>query len=155
MARAWPRAGSRSIEPVFVAAGGQRLDYAGSREIRRLLKSGWSPTPFLLVLLFAPGAGGELRLSASAPLDWGMSELAEDAARSLWIPHRRDSGLALLALWPFEDLHPAVALIGSDLRSSDDASDPQALHRAAQLATEIALRWAKRPQDGRIPESTA
>lgn len=152
-AGSWPRTGSRSIEPVFVAAGGQRLDAAGSREILRLLKSKWSSTPTLLILFFEPGSGDELRLSTCDPLDRGLNKLAEDAARSLWIPHRRDSGYALLTHWPLEHARPAVALIGSDPSASDDSIEPQALHRAGQLAMEIALRWAKTQKAAGNPES--
>ena len=50
------------------------------------------------------------------------------------------------SLWPFENMQAAepIALIGSDPRANFDASvSPEVLHRAAQLATEIALRWAK------------
>lgn len=78
LARAWPRTGSRPIEPVFVAAGGQRLDYAGSREVVRLLKSEWMSRPSLLMLLFAPGAGD-----------------------TVWITTGdRVSGYAILKKWP-------------------------------------------------------
>ena len=80
MARTWPRIGSRAIEPLFVVAGGQRLDYAGSREVVRLLKSEWSSKPFLLMLLFAPGTGEGLFLCTNAPSAWGLATLAEDAA---------------------------------------------------------------------------
>lgn len=154
MARTWPRTGPRSIEPVFVAAGGHPLDYAGSREVVRLLKSEWSSTPFLLVLFFAPGAGDELWLCTNAPADSGLDRLAEDAARSLWIPYRGDELFALLSLWPFERCTPAISVMGSDHRAfDDDTVDPQALSRAAQLATEIALRWAKKQDAGGSPES--
>jgi hypothetical protein len=148
MAGSWPRAGSRSIEPVFVAAGGQSLDFAGSREVLRLLDPERFSTPCLLILFFEPGAGEELLLSTIDPLTQGLAELAEAAARSLWIPCRRDEDI-VESLWPFKGLFSALALIGSDpMAFGDDSADPQALHRAAQLATEIALRWAK-DQEGR------
>ena len=89
MARTWPRIGSRAIEPLFVVAGGQWLDYAGSREVVRLLKSEWSSKPFLLLLFIAPGTGEELFLCTNAPSGWGLATLAEDAAGSLWIPDLR------------------------------------------------------------------
>ncbi len=152
MARTWPKTGSRPIEPVFVAAGGQRLDCAGSREVVRLLESEWSSASSLLVLLFEPGAGGELRLSTSPRSSAGdPAKLAEDAARSLWIPYRPDEDLTLRWLWPLEiPTRPVIALIGSGLGASDERTDdPQALHRAAQLATEVALRWAKAGSRGR------
>ena len=141
MARAWPRTGSRPIEPVFVAAGGQGLDHAGSREVVRLLGSEWRSQPSLLMLFFAPGAGDKVWLSTDAPGSAGTSELALDAGRDLWIPVASASPIAWMPLWPFENCYPAIALIGSESSSADHTSaDPQALHRAAQLATEIALR---------------
>jgi hypothetical protein len=146
LARAWPRTGSRPIEPVFVVAGGQELDYAGSREVVRLLKKEWGSTPFLLILFFEPGAGHVLWLSTSVFSGEGLGELAEVAARSLWIPHRRELDDALESLWPFVQDLPALALMGSDPRAfGDDSVDPEAIIRAAQLATEVALRWAKDP----------
>jgi hypothetical protein len=153
MARSWPRDGSRSIEPVFVAAGGQSLDYAGSREVLRLLDPERSATPCLLILFFEPGAGEELLLGTIDPSTRGLADLAEAAARSLWIPCRRDEDI-LESLWPFQGYFSALALIGSDRRAfGDDSTDPRALHRAAQLATEIALRWAREQEQGGIRES--
>jgi hypothetical protein len=78
-------------------------------------------------------------------------ELSETAAKSLWIPHRlarrswRHAGL-----WPSDRSHrDFVALIGAEYLSrspKNDVIDPAALERVAQLATEIALRWAKTQQ---------
>jgi hypothetical protein len=145
MARTWPRTGSRPIEPVFVAAGGQRLDYAGSREVVRLLGSEWEARPSLLVPFFAPGAGDTVWLGTSDSVASGTQQLGLDAGHSLWIPVASVPPFALLPLWPFEDYHPSIALIGSESRTSTPLpADPKALHRAAQLAAEIALRWAKR-----------
>jgi hypothetical protein len=150
LARNWPRTGSRSIEPVFVAAGGQRLDYAGSREVVRLLGSEWTPRPSLIVRFFAAGAGEKIWLSTNDRRTAGTLDLALEAGRSLWIPvamARPWTWLPLMALCPLDDPRPAIALIGARSSPSSHASaDPQALHRAAQLATEIALRWAKRQQ---------
>jgi len=163
MARSWPRNRSRPIEPVFVAAGGQRLDYAGSREVIRLLESVWPAKPSVLFLFFAPGARAEHRLlgirlfsgqvaarrprqnvsSPRLPLD----ELIRDVAKSLWIPIKGNDPWSYLQLWPFERKFKAadvVLLKGSNSQSSgDDTVDPKDLEHAAQLVTEIALRWAK------------
>jgi hypothetical protein len=49
-----------------------------------------------------------------------------------------------LEFWPVADWGPVVAIMGSVPRADPEATtDPQALHQAAQLATEIALRWGK------------
>jgi hypothetical protein len=145
MIRTWQRAGSQRFEAVFVAAGGQRLDYTGSREVVRLLESEWPSRPSLMVLFIAPGAGVDLALCTRAIGTSGIQELAEEAAASLWIPILNSEIGGLAPSWPFEKGKPAVVLMGSDPNAFSDASvDPQALHRAAQLATEIALRWAKK-----------
>jgi hypothetical protein len=150
LARGWPRNRSQRIDAVFVAAGGQRLDFAGSRAVLRMLESEWPSKPSLLVLLFAPGAGERLRPPKNPLRVAGMyhsgKELAKEAAESLWIPVQSNDNLSLGLYWPFEraKVTEAIALIGSDPRAHFDALvSPEALQRATQLATEIALRWAK------------
>jgi hypothetical protein len=145
IARSWPKAGHRPIEPIFVAAGGDRLDHAGCREVGRLLSSEWSCRPSLLFLFLAPGAGEVLCLFTSEPQGSATQELARDAARSLWIPLRDHRAPARsFPFWPFEIHHPSVGLLGSDPRSFfDESVDPRPLQHAAQLAIEIALRWAR------------
>jgi hypothetical protein len=146
LARSWPRSRSRQIEPIFVAAGGQRLDYAGSREFLRILEAERPTKPTLLVLFFAPGAGEALRIAENATLTSDLRALAKGAAESLWVPSWGVDRRALVPFWPFAKTKAAepIALIGSDpMAFFDDSVSPEALHRAAQLATEIALRWAK------------
>jgi hypothetical protein len=144
LARSWPPQRSRQIESVFIAAGGQEIDYAGSREVLRILDAEWPRKPTLLVLFFAPGAGEAIRIGPVLP---ALSTLAKESAKSLWIPISGEDCWTLLRFWPFEDVRPIepIALIGSDPKGFFDSSfSPEALHRAAQLATEIALRWAKK-----------
>lgn len=146
LARSWPGSRSRQIEPVFIAAAGQRLNYAGSREVVRILESERPGKPTLLVLFFAPGAGEAIRIAENAPVASGLRDLAKDCADSLWIPTWGDDPWTLFPFWPFVEFKAAepIALIGSDPMAFFDPSvSPEALHRAAQLATEIALRWAK------------
>ena len=147
LARSWPRGESRPIEPFFVAAGEPRLDHAGTREIARRFECGGTSRPSLLILLLAPGAGDSLWLATRDPplaIERGTDAMVRDAAQSLWIPSKVVHPSTPLPFWPIADRGPVVALMGSDPRAYPDASaDPQALHRAAQLATEIALRWAK------------
>jgi hypothetical protein len=157
MARTWRRAGSRPFEPVFVAAGGQQLDHAGSREIVRLLESEWPPKPTLIVLFFAPGAGEVLRMSDGM---YAEPQIATEAAKSLWIPVFRLDPWAVCPFWPFDRQCSAqrieyLALIGSDPRAFfDTTASGQMLSSAAQLATEIALRWAKKQPPSPLPDST-
>jgi hypothetical protein len=149
MARSWQRNRLNPIEAVFVAAGGQRLDRAGSREVVRRLQSEWQSNPSLLVLLFAPGAGEELLIGVGASR---VGEIAVEAARSLWIPHQIYHQWTMIQLWPFEKWGEVAALMGSDPNEFFEASvHPAVLQRAAQLATEIALRWAKKQRTA--PES--
>jgi hypothetical protein len=150
LARSWPRRRSGQLEPIFIVAGGQRLDYAGSREVVRMLESEWPRKPSLLLLLFAPGAEAGVQSSGSVLRITALREsgcdLARNAAESLWIPNHRDDWASLDALWPFDLFREAepIALIGSDLGDVPvEHMSPEALQRAAQLATEIVLRWAK------------
>ncbi len=146
LARSWPRDRSRQIEPVFIAAGGQRIDYAGSREVVRIVETEWPRKPTLLVLFFAPGAGEAIRI---APGMTHLQELANESAKSLWIPIWGDDCWTLSPFWPLEEVRAEpIALIGSEpTMFFESAVSPEALHRAAQLATEIALRWAKKKKE--------
>ncbi len=152
MARTWPRSGSRGLDPLFVAAGGQRLDHAGSREVLRRLEDERGNMPSLLILLAVPSA--DMDLIAFDYGDYGIRALAKGAADSLWIPIRDVVPWSPFSPWPFEEDQLAVALVGSDPRAfTADSADPQALLRAAQLATEIALRWAKPQQPTQAADS--
>ncbi len=153
MARSWPRISARPVEPVFVATGDELLERAASRELVRLLRSEWSGKPTLLVLLVGPGAGNRLGIFAAEAAPSGLYDLVDDAARSLWIPTQNEDVLASASLWSHGAYRPSVAIVGSDPRAFfGDAVDPQALSLAAQLATEIALRWAKQPKPTATPE---
>ena len=156
IARAWPKSRSRPLEPIFVAAGGERIDHAGCREVGRLLGSEWNDRPALLVLLLAPGAGESLGLFAVDSPGSEVGRLAHAAARSLWIPVLDGFRCRSFPFRPFEVHHPSIALLGSEPRSFfDDTVDPQALHCSSQLATEIALRWARKHDVTGAPESAA
>jgi hypothetical protein len=145
MARTWPRVGPARIEALFVAAGGQRLDYAGPREIVRLLNGDQPSRPSLMVVFVAPGAGKELLLCSSATASSQTQELAVQAATSLWIPFRGLDHRCPIPFWSFKKSKSAVFLMGSDPNAfAGNSVDPEALHRTAQLAAEIALRWAKK-----------
>jgi hypothetical protein len=153
LARSWQPSRSHPVQAVFVAAGGQQLDCAGSREVLRRLQSEWKSRPSLLSLLLAPGAGQELLIGAGCP---GVHDLAVEAAGSLWIPHRPRRFVEMYQFWPFAKWNESVAIMGANPAAFFDASgSPDALHRAAQLATEIALRWAKqqRPELRRALDS--
>ena len=144
LARSWSRARSRQIETVFIAAGGQSLNYAGSREVLRMIESEWPRKPTLLILFFAPGAGDAVRV---APVWRELEALANQSAESLWVPVWGTDPFTILQFWPFEfhRASQAIALIGSDPAAFfDSAVSPESLQRTALLAMEIALRWAKK-----------
>jgi hypothetical protein len=141
LARTWPPARSQRIEIVWVAAGGQTLDFAGARAVVRMLRTEGPMKPTLLILFFAPGIGLELRVVTRR-----HHKLAHDAATGLWIPHRSvTTPEALLPFWPLERRFPDhLALVGAEWAEHPQPEvDPEALQRTAQLATEITLRWAK------------
>jgi hypothetical protein len=147
MARTWRRTGPRQIEAIFTAAGGQRQDFAGSRDVIRLLGTKWRDKPTLLVLFIAPGAGETLAVCTRAHATSQARQLAEDAAASLWLPFRRLWCWDLALYWPLKNRQPAVVLSGSNPQEYFGPTvDQNALQRTAQLATEIALRWAKAQQ---------
>jgi hypothetical protein len=155
LARTWPRTGSRPIEPVFLAAGGHGLEHPGSRdEFVRFLKAEPSRDRSILVLFAEPGAGDKLSLFTVDSLYANLHELARCAAQDLWLPIQVCESLPSYPLLPFGVDHPAVVVIGSDPRTPrGDSFDAQGLQRAAQLATEIALRWGKQQRAAPPPGS--
>ena len=152
MARSWPRNLSGRVEVRFVATGALALDAAGAQAVARQIVEEWPPKPTLLINLHAPGCSTKMFLLGKGQ----VLEQAEAAAKSLWIPKFRlvtqRSGLGPLGHHPPEcEGQPAVSLIGympwtrkTDLNGNRPTFiDPAGVAAAAQLATEIALRWAK------------
>jgi hypothetical protein len=146
LARTWPRGTHARIETRFVATGGRALDRAGLHALARAIACEWPARPTLVVDWLAPGIGTGLAL-----MEEGTAQLAVSAAEDLWIPHhvihlagvRRE-------LWPFGRKGPGyVGMVGDAIDKPADPAqgiDPDALARAAQLATEVALRWARKEQ---------
>ncbi len=103
-----------------------------------------------------PGRAGAGRRLGICPIDSSPSDfddLVDEAGRSLWIPVQKEGALASAAIWSHKAYRPAVAIVGSDPRAFfDDSIDLQALNLAAQLATEIALRWAKKSKEAGSPD---
>jgi hypothetical protein len=159
LARTWPKTRWNQVEALFVAAGGQRLDYAGSREVLRLLQSERPPKPTFLVLFFAPAAGGDQLVVDGVESHSDMKKLVLDAANGLWIPIpiRCTESWAIASLWPISTRSwpiatmwspvQSIAIIGSDLNVGSGAHVfLQAVSSAIQLSSEIALRWAKQQE---------
>jgi hypothetical protein len=155
LARSWPQGKGTDarIEAWFVATGGRPLAGAGLRALVQAIRHEWPARPTLVVNLLAPGIGSGLTL-----VEQGTGQLAAKAAADLWIPHQVAHRAAIARDHrPFGRRGPAfVAMVGSGVASGRrsgsgpaPAVEADALGRAAQLATEIALRWARQsPQSG-------
>jgi hypothetical protein len=148
LARAWPRGTHARIETRFVATGGRMLDQAGLRALIHAIAAEWPAKPTLVVDWLAPGIGRGLAL-----MEQGTCQLAETAAADLWIPHHviHQAGVRH-EHWPFGRHGPGYVGMVGDAIDRPCAIDADALARAAQLATEVALRWAGRkraPPEGR------
>jgi len=148
LARGWPRGTDSRIESRFVASGGRTLDSAGLRALVHAIGTEWPARPTLIVDWLAPGIGPGLAL-----LEQGTETLAATAARDLWIPHRVvHRAVVGRQHWPLGRHGPAfVGMVGDAVAAHRApvaalAIEPDALGRAAQLATEVALRWARRKQ---------
>jgi hypothetical protein len=144
LARSWPPGTEGKIETRFVATGGRALGRAGLRALVLAIVREWPARPTLVVDWLAPGVGAGLTL-----MEHGTDRLAARAAADLWIPHKvaRGAGIAHDHR-PLGRTGPAyVGIIGSNVaarRAATMAIEPEALGRAAQLAAEIALRWARK-----------
>jgi hypothetical protein len=154
LARSWPQGTDARIETRFVATGGRALDRAGLRALVRAMGHDWPARPTLVVDWLAPGIGSGLTLA-----EQGTDRLAVKAAADLWIPHRVAHRAAIARDHrPFGRQGPAfVGMVGSAVAptrapAAAHVIEPDALGRAAQLATEVALRWARQnPAAGGTP----
>ena len=133
LARTWPERLGDRVETWFVAS-------PNTFGLARKLAREAGPRPTLLIDLDAPEVGAKLVLAGPGE----ASRLAAGAARDLWLPHRRSVwGTALTFFMFLTRRMPCVSLrVKRDLKSSD----PAILAAAAQLLTQVALRWAKQEQ---------
>jgi hypothetical protein len=148
LARGWPRGTEHRIETRFVATGGRSLHQAGLHALVRAMGTEWPARPTLIIDWLAPGIGRSL-----AVLERGTDSLAAAAARDLWIPHRTIHRAPIRhEHWPLCRHGPSyISIVGDAVRETRApvvalTIDPDALGRAAQLATEVALRWAKQTE---------
>jgi hypothetical protein len=156
LARTWPAATQARIETRFLVTGGRDAPgRAGRCAERDTIIAAWPVRPTLVVEWIAPGIGKELVL-----FDQGNSGLAASAAADLWIPHRvlRDRRAGLF-LRRSDDRGPGYVVIGGGEitrpNDADQSIDQEALGRAAQLGTELALRWARAARSCRPSNKTA
>jgi hypothetical protein len=139
MAKAWPKRWDSRVEALFAATGGT-FDRSGLTAMVRDCLSALPKTPTLIVGIWSPGLGPPFGLVVNS-LEAG--EDAVDAAEGLRLPHRvfglgEDDWLGDAGRLDF------AGLTGLGPVAEGDNVEPAAFHHAAQLATEIALRWARR-----------
>jgi hypothetical protein len=148
MAKAWPKRWDSRVEALF-AATGATFDRSGLTVLTRDCLALLPEMPTLIVGIWSPGLGPPFGLVVNS-LEAG--EDAVDAAEGLRLPHR------LFGLGEEDWLGDAGHLHFAGLTGLGpvaDAADvePNAFHHSAQLATEIALRWARRANAGPVHQA--
>jgi hypothetical protein len=164
LARAWPKGASQRIEAWFVATGADGLGSAGARQFASVFFKDEEPKPTLFVGLESPGFGSNIILKGSGP----AREIGEAAARDLWIPHlSAERGWFEGRVSRFGRIFAGpdcstVVLAGSSVPLDGygpgfqtSELDPALIAASASLATEIALRWARRQKGEGQDESRA
>lgn len=153
LARAIPSRLDERVEIRLAAVGGSALGQLGSLTLADEIRCEEPYRPTLVINVDAPGVGPELILVGTGE---GL-DVARDAARDLWIPHR-------VARWSWQPLdHRPFHLSGIASLSLVGQRKGSRIHEAglaatAQLVTEMALRWARRqskaPQDDNLARSS-
>lgn len=171
LARSWPTRPDGKLEAWFIAAGANTynlwnkrggLTSASSQELVRRIQQDEAGKPTLVIRFFDPGLGRGLVLLGPHKSAW----MAHTAAKDHWIPHRFSAVSRRFAPEHFAPCEGVEAVsILADRRApsreavppssvgSLDAPDPALVSATAQLATELALRWAR--QATAQPESLA
>jgi hypothetical protein len=153
IARTLPRSVRQRVEIQLAALGMQSLDQAGARAIAQRFDPSIRSKPTLFLHLIEPEASPALVVVGRGD----ALILAENAARGLWIPHRvqrhtffrRGFGTTAAGL----EGASIVSLIGERHlererlftrgRRAPVDRDQTSIGPAVQIATEIALRWAR------------
>ncbi|WP_165227990.1 hypothetical protein [Aquisphaera insulae] len=121
LARTWPGSRSSRVDLILAVPEGDR----------DMTDAELDPRPTLLLDVLAPGVGRGILIAGR------RSDLVLEAARDLWIPHRRNRVITTL-------LPMSAVILGDGHFEGETATiDPGALDRTAQLVTEVALRWGK------------
>ena len=131
LARAWPKGAAGRVEARFAATSARG-------DLARIIAREWPAKPTLVIILESPGHGDGLLLEARG----AARPLAKSAAEALWIPHSapaRPFAPSPTAAYTREGL-PAIRLRGD---GSADQLGAAGLTAAAQLASELALRWGR------------
>lgn len=153
LAHAIPSRLDDRVEIRLAAVGGSATGQLGSLTLAEKIRQRDPLRPTLVINIDAPGLGPEVILVGKGV---GL-DVARQAAADLWIPHR-------VSRWPIRPLDhrpfnlcqiPGVSLVGDRCGGRIHQAS---LAATAQLATEIALRWARRqsaPAESQLGESRA
>jgi hypothetical protein len=152
LAEAFPSRLHERVEIRLAAVSGSSAGQLGSLTLADEIRRHSPAQPTLVINLDSPGLGPELWLVGTGR---GL-EVAQGAAKDLWIPHRVSrSRFCVLDHRPFQlNEIPAVSLCGD---RNGTRIEPATLAATAQLVTEITLRWAREganaPQALSLPRS--
>ncbi|AGA29807.1 M28 family peptidase [Singulisphaera acidiphila] len=138
MAQSLPTRLHERVEIHLVAVGGSSSGQLGALALADDIRGHWPPKPTLVINLDSPGLGPEIRLLGTGK----ALEVARGAAKDLWIPCRvKRRAFCCLDHRPFIlNRIPAISLAGD---RKGTRIEPANLAATVQLATEIALRWAR------------
>jgi hypothetical protein len=144
LARGWHDSRQPRPELVFALAVDRTPAQSRLQSLVKRLDPAATGIPTLLIVPVAPGIGRELMIVGGR-----TSDLAIESARSLWIPLTEPRAVAKversLPLSAVRTITDHVVVIGSGIDTAgQQLPAPDALSRAAQLVSEVALRWTKR-----------
>jgi hypothetical protein len=150
LARYWQSRPQAALEVIWVASGAEEVGLDGARQFLRRRESWWSEKPTLLINLECVGAGSHIYLAGEPR----ALALARASAEALHLPHSRPRVMGagmdheVFAARGLTALSILGDVVGNSLvlhtpRDTMRLIDPRALERAAQLATQLAWRWAE------------
>ncbi|WP_406701178.1 M28 family peptidase [Singulisphaera sp. Ch08] len=145
LAQSLPSRLHERVELRLVAVSACSAGQLGALALADDIRRHWPPKPTLVINLDSPGLGAEVMVLGTGK---GL-EVAQAAAKSLWIPyHVKKRSWCGLDHRPFAlNRIPAISLAGD---RKGTRIEPASLAATAQLATEIAMRWAR--LEGQSPQ---
>ncbi|SIN97013.1 Peptidase family M28 [Singulisphaera sp. GP187] len=153
LAQSLPKRLHDRVEIRLVAVGGSSAGQPGALALADDIRRRWPPKPTLVINLDSPGLGPTVRLLGKGK---GL-EVARGAAKDLWIPYQvSQRAFCCLDHRPFAlNRIPAISLAGD---RKGTRIEPACLAATVQLATEVAMRWARQeaqpPQVASVPRSS-
>ena len=147
LARGWPRATDSRIESRFVATGGRTLDRAGLRALIQAIGTEWPARPTLVVDWLAPGSARDSLFWSRGPKCSRRRPPATSGSPTAWSTAPRLA--ASTGHWAATDRPTSAWSATPSPRTGPQSLTANRARRSrprAQLATEVALRWARRKQ---------